>query len=417
MSERSVFSLPVVIGLCAGITAIFALSMVLLSRDKEDRSTTGASSYSRSALGYAGLYALLENAGVPVDRSRIGAQRNPGSGGVLVLAEPFAGAVDSDSMLALERATRVLLVLPKRYGARDPDKPAWIRSSGTVPLVLAEGSLGLVAAGGVVQRLAPAAPTVNELGVAPTFTGTMQTMRVQNLRPLLAVGLDVILGEIDDGYRRVWVLSDPDIAANHGLARGENAAFVAAVLDRLRGPGGGKVVFDEAIHGISGPPANVFRYLFEFPFVIVTILVALAVGLLLWATASRFGAPRPAPAAFGFGKGRLIANAASLLERAGHQGFVMRRYVRQLLHEAGQTLHAPARLDDAELARWLDRIAEARGVAGRAGDILMRADRAAAGGNAGLRALFAAAGEMYRWKEEIVHGPSAHSQPRGRHQA
>jgi len=65
------------------------------------------------------------------------------------------------------------------------------------------------------------------------------------------------------------VLADPDVIANHGLARDGNAALAVAVIGRLRAGNGG-VVFDETVHGYVAKPANPFMLLFRFPFVVAT---------------------------------------------------------------------------------------------------------------------------------------------------
>ena len=409
MNERPVFSPPVLAALVAGVTAIFALSIVLMSRSDGGRAVVEPSSYSKSAIGHAGLYELLGRFGYGLDRSRVGAQRAPGEGGILVMAEPSPSSFGPSSILTLERTPSVLLVLPKREGLADRDKPIWIASAQTLPLPEVDRVLRFVVADGSVQRVeAPKSFAVNTIGLTPEFDQTAQLMRSESLKPLVGSEDGMLLGEADFDERLVWVLADPDIIENHGLGRGPNAAFILATLEAMRGSApAGRIVFDEAIHGIAGPPSNPFRYLFEFPFVLVTVLVLAAVGLLLWATMGRFGGVQPAPPSFDLGKGRLIANTASLLERAGHHGFVMHRYVRMELREAGRALHAPAQLDDAALAEWLDRLGTARGVEESSAEILRRSDEGLDGGRSRLAGLFQAARDIHHWKDRIAHGSSA----------
>jgi len=387
---------------------------VLMSRDNGGRAVVEPSTYSKSAIGHAGLYELLGRLGYGLERSRVGAQRAPGEGGILVMAEPELNAFGSASILTLERTPTVLLVLPKRAGEADRDKPGWIRSAEPLPLSYVDSVLRLVVAKGSVERVEPPKSfAVNKIGIMPDFAATAQLMRSELLTPLVGSSEGMLLGAAEYDDRLVWVLSDPDIIENHGLVRGQNAAFILGTLEAMRGSGeAGKVVFDEAIHGIAGPPTNPFRYLFEFPFAIVTLLMLAAVGLLLWATTGRFGGVRPAPPSFDLGKSRLIANTASLLERAGHHGFVMHRYVHMVLREAGRALHAPAQLDDAALAAWLDRLGEARGVDENSAGILRRSDEGLAGGRYRLAGLFQAARDIHHWKDRIAHGSSARSHNR-----
>ena len=53
----------------------------------------------------------------------------------------------------------------------------------------------------------------------------------------------ILIGEIVDSGRRIWVLSDPDIIANRGFGRGDNAALSVAVVDRLRANAGSSSVY------------------------------------------------------------------------------------------------------------------------------------------------------------------------------
>ena len=198
----------------------------------------------------------------------------------------------------------------------------------------------------------------------------------------------------------------PDLVENHGLIKGKNAEFALALLNAMRDAelGDGKVVFDETIHGMVNNVDSPFKKLFQFPYVIVLLLVLAATALLAWATTSRFGKPRLALPAFDLGKERLITNTATLLDRAGHQAFVMRRYVRATLRDVGRLFHAPRQLDDEKLAEWLDKIGESRGLETRASVVLARAEE---GQGTSLTGLFQATRDIHDWKEEISDGTAA----------
>jgi hypothetical protein len=156
---------------------------------------------------------------------------------------------------------------------------------------------------------------------------------------------------------------------------------------------------------------NPLKKLLQFPYFIVVLLILGGAGVLLWATTSRFGKPRAAPPAFDLGKARLIATTASLLERAGHHGFVMRRYVGMTLQDLGRLFRAPSGLSDTELAAWLDIIGEARGIEARSAAILAETRRSGEGGQA-LVGLFQATRDIHKWKEAISNGTSARSSDR-----
>jgi hypothetical protein len=232
------------------------------------------------------------------------------------------------------------------------------------------------------------------------------------------------------------VLSDPDVIANHGLARPSNAALAVAIINRLRevassasatGPrekatDAGKVVFDETMHGYVAKPLSPFFLLFSFPFVVATAQAGIAVALLLWATMARFGAPQSVPAPLSAGRGGLLQNMAKLIEFTGHQPVMVARYVRETVREVSRALHAPRELSGPALIAWLQRVGGARGVDIDCGALIEEAGRlapaawvsggeeprrAAQGTRTGRRdaaALVRLARDTHRWKGEILDG-------------
>src|SRR3984957_4324899 len=188
-----------------------------------------------------------------------------------------------------------------------------------------------------------------------------QLVRGDRLRPIVGATQGMLVGEISDKDHKVWVLADPDIIANHGLAHAGNAALALALIKALRG-GDGSVVFDETVHGFVVRPVSPFLLLFRFPFVVATAQGALAIALLLWATLGRFGAPQTAPPALRAGREGLLQNMAKLGEFTGHQDVMVKRYVQEPVRDAAYALHAPRELAGAGLLAWLQRVGLARGV-------------------------------------------------------
>ncbi|WP_448952079.1 DUF4350 domain-containing protein [Labrys neptuniae] len=406
MTEKSPFSGPILAVLIAGATAIFALSMLLMVNGSSEDQSYSTTTKSLSAIGHAGLYELAQRFEIPVARSRINGIVAPDESGLLVMAEP-SSSLSKDDIIRLGRESNVLLVLPKRWALSDRAKPAWIRSAAPIDLPWIANTARLVDPRLELTRGAPPASwDRNALHVDPSFDDGAQLIKSDELTPIVGSRKGMLIGEKRDGERRIWILSDPDIIENHGLTKGRNAEFALALLDAMRDldVGEGKVVFDETIHGMVNVVDSPFKKLFQFPYVIILLLALAATALLFWATTSRFGKPRLAPPAFDLGKGRLITNTASLLDRAGHHAFVMRRYVRATLRDVGRLFHAPRQLDDEKLAEWLDKIGEARGLESKASDVLARA---AEGKNTSLTGLFQATRDIHEWKEAICDGTAA----------
>lgn len=406
---QPVFARRLLLGFIAAAVGTFVLSLYLMTREDHGIDRFGASSYSVSAIGYAGIAGLLEKLGVPVVKSRSNSLKKA-EDGVLVIAEPRLAGITETAIPSLMKAPKILLILPKWAPARDRSHGSWVERVVERPAIEAQRTLGLTLAQPDVTRAAKVESwSVNTIGIAPPLSEGVRLMKSDKLTPLVASKDGILLGEIREGGQRIWVLSDPDAIANHGFgADGRGALFAVRMIEALRG-GEGPVVFDETIHGFVSRPAAAARLLFEFPYVIVTILAAIGTGLLLWATMGRFGPPQAPPVALVAGKQGLVDNVARLMEFGGHEKLMVRRYVEVTIRDAARQLHAPKGLPQSEMIGWLRRTAEARNVSRDSTAIFRRADELIESRGAGDLAPFVdVAQDIHRWKQEILDGPSRH---------
>lgn len=403
--DRSLFS-PIVLGfLVAGVVAVFALSTLLASLGSGEDTPFGTTVGSPSAIGHKGFYALLERLDLPVARSRADEQPAPGRGGLLVLAEPSWKLISFEDGTPLSEAPNVLIVLPKWWGKADFLHEGWVREVNPIGLDAAQRIVAIIdKKARVVREKQPADWSRNTIGLAPVLTGDVQLMAgSKKLRPLIGTTDKMLLGELVTSDQRIWVLADPDPIENHGIAAPANTRFVLALVDRLRS-GTGRIIFDETVHAGKPPERNWIQLLFQFPYIIVTGQILLSLLLLLLATMWRFGGAEVEPPPFERGKMRLIDNIAGLMDRAGHQAVVLRRYVSVKLAEAGRALHAPVGLADGALAGWLDRVATSRGVGRKAAGVVERCDAAVGRRSKTLQGLFAEARDLYRWNKDLLDG-------------
>jgi hypothetical protein len=415
MSDASVFSRKLLLGWIAGAVVIFAASLYLMgAKEQEGPDPIGASTYSRSAIGHAGIFDVLQRLDIPVIKSASKSLDRLGKGGVLVLAEPRmnlqrdTGLRQDDAIKELLKAGKVLLVLPKWTGLPSDQHPGWLRvlrqRSIADPLwtiSLLAPRMEVVREDGTVQW------TTNEIGLAPDVVTPTQLIKGTGLRPLIASDAGMLVGELIERNRRVLVLSDPDVIANHGLARVGNAALAVALIKRLRGASG-TVVFDETIHGYTAPGENPFTLFFRFPFVIATVQGLIAVALLLWATLARFGAPQSAPPPLSAGRAGLLQNMAKLIEFTGHQQVMVRRYVEETIRHVGRQLHAPRVLAGDTLVAWLKRVGGARGVTVDCGALLQQARELGAAGRRDQASMVRLARDTHRWQGEMLDGRPRH---------
>ncbi len=403
-----IFSRKLMLGWIAGAVVIFAASLYLMgSKDYEGPESAGASTFSRSAIGHAGIFEVLQRLDIPVIKSLSNSMEKVGAGGVLVLAEPRA-SLRQDDLISKLKAERVLLVLPKWFGLRSDQHPGWVREVRERGTTDPTSVVSLVASRmEAVREDGPVLWTTNELDLRPDVVQPTQLMRGTGLRPVIAGDKGMLVGELVERNRRVLVLSDPDVIANHGLARQGNAALAVALVKRLRGANG-TVVFDETIHGYTAPAENPFALLFRFPFVIATVQGLIAVGLLLWATLGRFGAPQSAPPPLSAGRAGLLQNMAKLIEFTGHQQVMIRRYVEETLRHVARQLHAPRSLAGDALVAWLKRVGGARGVSVDCASLLQQARELGAAGRRDQASLVRLARETHRWQGEMLDGRTRH---------
>lgn len=413
---KSSFSPLALAVLIAGALLLFGLSVLLHAYDNSPishGSKADPGGYSSSAIGYAGFYDILRRMDRPVERNVSNPLAAVGSDGTLVVAEPDLGRIGETEAIRVVSAPRVLLVLPKWDGQPNREKPTWLWDYHGVPLTRARETLALVTMSSDVFRAQwPEEWTTNLLDIAPAGGGIVQLIRSKEMKPIVGTADGMLVGELILHKNVIWVVSDPDVASNHGIGKGDNAAFMVTAIDHLRyrnNPAGkGNIVFDETVHGYSETGETPVKLLFRFPFVIVTALLIMTAILLGVAGVGRFGKAREPKPPLDFGKAKLIENGARLLDYAGHQGVVLKRFVSMTVRTAGQALHAPSGLDEQALAVWLDRTGKSRGVGRSCLEILQNANSIDINDAHNLNRLFACARDIHIWKGEILNGSSIH---------
>ena len=412
MTAPPIFSGRMLIGWLTAAVLTFAATLFFMGRGDDSKSgadTVGPSAFSRSAIGHAGFAETLRTLGLTVVKSQYDSRAKLGEGGLLVIAEPGAALGEQNRVGDLLAAKTVLLVLPKWRGLPSDKHEGWIGYAELVPQIAADQALNLAVAQAQVARLDTSITwSKNELGHTPTFVSPTQVIRGGGLRPVVASGEDILVGELPETVRRIWVLADPDVIENHGISEGENAAFAVAMIWALR-TAEGNVVFDETIHGYVARPDNPLRLMFQFPFVVVTMQGLMAIALLLWATLGRFGAPETAPPALSSGKQGLVEAAAKLLGFAGHQPRMVRRYVQASMRDVARQLHAPRGLSERALLDWLQRVGQARGADIDCVALYRETEGIVESRRGGIAPLIPVARGIHRWKREILDGPAADS--------
>jgi hypothetical protein len=364
MTVQSPFEPRVVAALAAALVGLFAASLLLTgaARHPNNGNLAGANTFSRSAVGHLGFFEVLHKLDYQAVRGEYDVLAQLGTNGILILAEPTTGVSGGPGNSHLLDAETILLVLPKWEVRRSEERDDWIGEAWLMRGDSVRPVLTAVAGPGGVVRVSKPSGFKNSLAIPnPTVSGPIQLITNSKMRPIVATAEGILLGEIKQGRRRIWVLADPDPIENHGIGKGDNLAFATAIVYAMLAGKQGTLVFDETLHGFRRSPPNVLKFLLEFPFNLIALQVVAAVALLLMASVGRFGAPENPDRVLQAGKQDLISNAANLIDHAGHQAAILRRYIGMMLQDTGRLMRAPRQLNDDELAAWLDRTRAARG--------------------------------------------------------
>jgi hypothetical protein len=187
---------------------------------------------------------------------------------------------------------------------------------------------------------------------------------------------------IDVPQQGYWLLADPDLINNHGLAQGDNAAIAAIVI---RNASTGEDIVVDRVSEYWRPEVPEARRtrewsdlapLFQGRFVALWAGLAALAGLMIWRGAVRYGAPLPGIDA-GPGASRQVAVAATarLLRLSGHDGALLGAWAEQRLARAAAQVLGPHRASaidpGAQLTEWLARrdADRARALGGAIADI------------------------------------------------
>jgi len=376
-----------------------------------------ANVYSTSAVGYGALLDLLGTLDVPTTVYR-NPQRPPLDGrGVLLLLEPHLhlseGAPGFLGLAGLVAASpEALVVLPKWQVLTDDQREPRVTAFAPLPEAHVLGPLAAldISAGLVRLQMDPTASVApNPYGEQPYYSAVYrQYLASEEIEPIVGDRERMLLGRFEYAGVPVYVLTDPDLIANHGLHHAPNATLIVTWLDELRADG--PVVFDETLHGFPPRDESLLRELFRFPLVLLLLHALFAVGLVLWAGLRGFGDAPPPPPQVQPGSEFLIRHTAYLLQFGGHRDMALRRYVSDVRREVAGRFRLPADLTRADLDARLDALGATRGTGDNWSHLKRRALDAASrrGGRSAASALHAAHG-LYEWKREILDGTRSDS--------
>jgi hypothetical protein len=387
-----------------GLSGLLFLVLIAYAPDLRRPSDGGTHALSKSAVGFAGLAELLRAEGTEVKFSRSLHPDREGRPSLLVLT-PGLGS-DPKAMVALRRNGAELVVLPKWEAIPDQDHPGWVASPGLIPAELIASRLlnGLDKTDYILRRQGVFKPVLKAKTQFPAPDWTVEAGAIDTLQTI--AGPDkgwVSVVEDQNGETLVarkanaaiYILSDPDLLDNHGLAQLANARAATGLVDVLRSSDEA-VTFDLTLAGFART-RSVLKLAFEPPFLAATLCALAAAGLMGLHAATRFGPPfAPAPA-FAFGKRALADNSAALMRLVRREYRMGAGYAALTRSLAARAVGAPRDLGEDQLDALLDRLGRARHTSDAftrlASEARLARDTAS---------LMAATRRLFQWRREMT---------------
>lgn len=309
----------------------------------------GATPLSKSAVGLAGVVELLGLVGEEPVMARSDADLDIDALLIVPLSTTTPKA-DLEKLIQRRANKTTMFILPKWVVTPMPGKPGWdMRIAHTRA---AELDVVLRQIADSYVRWSP--EKLDRLDLAGMHVAAPeQTQWIVDSDPYLAVGPGRAMITKIDGEPH-YVLADPDMLDNLGMADRDRAAAMLRVLRALK-PDADPVMFDLTLYG-AGHRRSLQKLLVEPPFLALT-LALLATGALALAHGFvRFGPPAAEIRALAFGKYALSDTTARLFRRAGRLGTLGGRYAALMRMRAPQILGAPSSLAAADVEPWLDRL-------------------------------------------------------------
>lgn len=365
----------------------------------------GFAPMSKNAVGFAGTFKLIE----AVTHEKVGVLEDDeayNEPGLVIMPLATDSNPEAIRIFAETRASNVpggstLFVLPKWQTRPLPNfSNDWVQSVGQLDYsvrsalvrALAKSTLQYdEAKGGTLtgldgaRRPLPSEPITVALADAP-------------LAPVLQAGSKqaflVRLTDIEGGS--AYLLTDPDLLANHALRTPAGARTAMAIVDAVRPEGEAQISVDpEPVRG-EAPKRNrnLLQLMFEPPFLAITLAILAAALLAALHAFGRFGPALPEPRAIPFGKRALADNTAALFARTGAVARLGERYVAMTRDAAAQALGA-THLPVPALEAWLARLPRVRGPDFAVLAANLRAAR-------GIEAVRAGAAALHDWKNEVM---------------
>ena len=393
-SPRAVLALVLI-----GVVAFAGLSVLAVyAPDLRAGSDGGAHALSSSAVGFRGATILLKNLGEPVVLNRTLPRRTQHRSASALLVLTPGPMTAPHELNAFSDYSHLLIVMPKWLAMPDPEQPRFVKKTGVLEDRGWSRRLLSPFAPSTTLRQRPgwSRPVLLAAG-QPFASGRVLPLgRIDRLQTLAGPEWVPVLTDETGGvvlahahaHPDVFVLADPDLLNNQGLAQLANARGGVAVIEALKGSA---VVFDVTLQGFARTQ-SLGKLLLEPPWLAATICAAAAGMLMLLHALARFGPAHEGGRAIALGSGALVDNSAGLVRLARKEAALAPRYV----DLAKALVVRAAGSDGADAELRLEALARRRGL--EPPDVLAaEAARATTPDD-----VLALGRKLYRWRREMT---------------
>ena len=394
--EQNPFRPALVIGLIVAGLVSFAAFVMLLSWGGQAGGRSGGrgTALSVAAIGFKGLVDLTDDF---YHTELVRSVDQLHSEDLVVIAlEPQTERSQVERLLDQRYDLPTVLILPKWEVVRDPERRGWVRSlgpglGGTAEQLLGEDieveTLNARQSGGRARGYGILA------GLSPPVPASTQIVQGRGFEPLLTTASgDMLVARYGD--QPLYIVADPDLLNNHGIADAERARAAVQMLAAMKPDDSGPIRFDLTVNGYGGG-RSLLRSMLEPPFLAMTLALIAAAFLAGLHGAVRFGPARPPARAIPFGKAALVENSAGLVRLAHREVRLGGGYAEVVRDDAARAGAAPPNLHDEALEAYLDRFT-------RPGEppfsYLANTLRSARD----RHELMSAARALFRWKKDLI---------------
>jgi hypothetical protein len=395
-SGRTVLALVLVSLVAVAAFAVLAAYAPELRGASDPR----AHALSSSAIGYRGAVVMLKAEKTPVVVSRRPPRGRPNPALTVLTPDIGTSAIDLKPFLT---DPTLLIVLPKWLTRAQPLHPGYVDKvmpfqSGAAATVFLKAFAPRT---DIWLRRGESRPVLRGTGALFDRATYLPLGRIDRLQTLAGEGWIPLLAD-EQGravlvqsrlHRNLFVLADPDLLNNQGLASLDNARAGMAILNALRAGEG--VTFDVTLNGFTRG-RGIGRTMLEPPWLAATLCGVAAAILMGLHGLARFGPVQRRGRAFALGKRALVDSSAGLVRMAGRDAELAPAYAaltRDLIaRRAGGVMRGSAEETD----HWLADLARLRGTTSPA-ELSAEADRARTRDD-----LIAVGRRLYDWRLEMT---------------